>query len=257
MRGNLNLENDPFRVLLSSFSPSSNQNYLSNIPVDRRIAVSDLLTNTEVVNSASGYYAFDADDVYFPSLSGPTVSYIQIYKDTGDPATSTLIYSRGVNFTPLGVDLTIVWPTTNPRIMASYFTNSTTDFYTAARRTIMLGQIDFVNDDIRVALLTNEYSFTPHVHATFSDIPSSAVVATAPILDKSVDDVGYLRASNVTFPSLTGNPVTQYVVYKDTGNATTSPLIARFGYAMSGLPLTPTGRDVVLAWPTSPGILRF
>ncbi len=46
----------------------------------------------------------------------------------------------------------------------------------------------------------------------------------------------------------TGNLVTESIVYKDTGSAATSPLIAYIDSASSGLPVTPNSGDINVVW---------
>jgi hypothetical protein len=55
-------------------------------------------------------------------------------------------------------------------------------------------------------------------------------------------------ADPVTFSSVTGNTVEALVIYKDTGNAATSPLLAYIDTVSSGLPVTPNGGNIVVAW---------
>ena len=58
---------------------------------------------------------------------------------------------------------------------------------------------------------------------------------------------GVADAADTTFTSVSGDTVEAIVLYKDTGDAATSPLIAYIDTA-TGLPLTPNGGDVTITW---------
>jgi hypothetical protein len=58
-------------------------------------------------------------------------------------------------------------------------------------------------------------------------------------------------AADVTIPTVSGASIESIVVYKDTGSAATSNLLCYMDTASSGLPLTPTGGDVTIAWSAS------
>ncbi len=108
--------------------------------------------------------------------------------------------------------------------------------------------VDLDTDTIKVALVSNAYS--PVTAATgdqfFSSV--SGVVATATLTGKSVTG-GVFDATDVTFTSVTSTAqVQRLVIYKDTGTAASSPLIAVIGSATSGLPVTPNGGDITISW---------
>ncbi len=54
-------------------------------------------------------------------------------------------------------------------------------------------------------------------------------------------------AADVVFSAVTGDPSEALVIYKDTGDAATSPLIAYIDTA-AGLPVTPSGTDITVTW---------
>lgn len=60
-------------------------------------------------------------------------------------------------------------------------------------------------------------------------------------------------AGNAVFPDVaSGSTVTQYVIYKDTGTASTSALIAHFDTTATAT----SGEDIVIAW-AGAGIFEF
>lgn len=62
----------------------------------------------------------DAADSTLTAVTGATVEYVLIYKDTGTPSTSPLIAlydtGNGLPFTPNGGDITIVWDNGSSKI---------------------------------------------------------------------------------------------------------------------------------------------
>jgi hypothetical protein len=107
--------------------------------------------------------------------------------------------------------------------------------------------VDLVDDTIKVALIdTGTYTFSA-AHDFYDDV-SSAVVGTPQTLASKTVTGGVFDAADVTFTALSGGTVEAYVIYKDTGTPSTSPLIGYFDSVASGLPLTPNGGNVTLAF---------
>lgn len=115
----------------------------------------------------------------------------------------------------------------------------------------LLGQnpsVDLDTDTIKVALVSSAYS--PVTAATGDQFFSSVagVIATATLTGKGITG-GVFDATDVTFTSVTSTATVQrLVLYKDTGTAASSPLIAVIGSATSGLPVTPNGGDITVSW---------
>ena len=99
------------------------------------------------------------------------------------------------------------------------------------------------SDTIRIALVdTGTYTF--NANDQYSSSVSSAVVGTPGALTSKTTTNGVFDAADVTFTSVSGSSVEALVVYKDTGVAATSPLIAWIDTVSSGLPVTPNGGDI-------------
>lgn len=79
------------------------------------------------------------------------------------------------------------------------------------------------------------------------DIPSGARVATSGNLGTKTTTLGVADAADVTFSTVTGDQSEALVIYKDSGSASTSPLIAILTTA-TGLPVTPSGGDITVEW---------
>lgn len=108
--------------------------------------------------------------------------------------------------------------------------------------------VDLDSDTIKVALVSAGYTFSA-THQYYNEIvPASNVVGTSQTLvSKTVAD-GVFDAADVTYTAVTGAQVTAVVIYKDTGAAASSPLVAYIDSASTGLPVTPNGGDITLVW---------
>ena len=113
-----------------------------------------------------------------------------------------------------------------------------------AKKKFLDGDIDLLADTIKVALIdTGTYTFSSS-HEFLSDV--SGVVGTAATLASKTTTGGVFDSADITFSSVSGNTVEAYYIYKDTGSAGTSPLIAWYDSASSGLPVTPNGGDITI-----------
>lgn len=103
-------------------------------------------------------------------------------------------------------------------------------------------------DDIKVVGV--DHGTDTPVAATdqfLSDIAAGArIMTTANLASKTITG-GVFDAADITTLAVTGASFESLVIYKDTGSAATSPLIAFFDTA-TGLPFTPNGGDVTIAW---------
>ena len=108
--------------------------------------------------------------------------------------------------------------------------------------------VDLDSDTIKVALVTAGYTFNA-AHQFYSSItPGSNVVGTPQTLASKTVAGGVFDAADATFTAVTGSQVVALVIYKDTGDNATSPLIAFIDSASAGLPVTPNGGNIVIAW---------
>lgn len=102
-----------------------------------------------------------------------------------------------------------------------------------------------------------DYIVAIDTHEFLSDIPVAARVSTSGNFASKISTLGVADAADVTFTAVTGDPSEALVIYKDTGSASTSPLIAYIDTA-TGLPVTPNGGDITVAWQaTSPNIFKL
>lgn len=118
--------------------------------------------------------------------------------------------------------------------------------YDKGREGFLDGSIDWDTDTIKVALVdTGTYTVNLSVHDFYDDV--TGVVGTPQTLASKTVTSGVADAADVTFTSVTGNSVEALVIYKDTGTASTSRLIAYIDTA-TGLPVTPNGGNITVAW---------
>jgi len=121
--------------------------------------------------------------------------------------------------------------------------------YTPAKVALMTGGFNLGSDSIRALPVdAGQYTVDLAAHDNLDDIPSGARSATAVALANKSTTGGVFDADDVTFPSVTASKVISAIVlYKHTGTESTSKLLA-YCPVGSGLPLTATGADVVVAW---------
>lgn len=119
--------------------------------------------------------------------------------------------------------------------------------YPSAKDGFLTGDISWTTNTIKAVLVdTGQYTYSDS-HANLSDIPSGARVATSSALTGKTVVSNVADAADVTLAAVSGPTVEAVVVYKDTGTASTSRLIA-FLDAGTGLPVTPNGGDITVAW---------
>ena len=120
--------------------------------------------------------------------------------------------------------------------------------YAKGREGFLDGSIDWDTNDIRTLLVdAADYTINLATHDNLDDIPSGARVAVSGAMTgKTVTD-GVADAADVTFTAVTGDQCELIVIYKHTGTESTSRLICAIDTA-TGLPVTPNGGDIVIAW---------
>lgn len=122
----------------------------------------------------------------------------------------------------------------------------TSAVYDKAREKFLSASINMTSDTIKAALVdTGTYTFSQS-HEFYTSV-SSAVVGTPQTLGNKTVTTGVFDADDVTFSALSGASIEAVVIYKDTGSAATSPLIAYIDSG-TGLPFTPSGGDLVIQW---------
>jgi hypothetical protein len=109
--------------------------------------------------------------------------------------------------------------------------------------------IDWSAGNIKALLVdTSAYTVSINVDQFLDDISGSAVLSTSGNLASKTNVLGVMDSDSVVFVSVpnTGDTGNAIVFYEDSGTPATSPLIAYFDTAVSGLPVTPDGSNVTV-----------
>ena len=119
--------------------------------------------------------------------------------------------------------------------------------YDTGRNAFLRGDLSWNSNTFKVVLLSSSYTANLSTLQYLSSISAGARVATSSALTTLFPGAGVADASDITFTSVSGSQVTQFVIYRDTGVEATSQLVALFDTAIN-LPITPNGGDITLTW---------
>lgn len=107
---------------------------------------------------------------------------------------------------------------------------------------------------IKAALIdTGTYTYSA-AHEFLSSL--TGVIGTAQTIGSKTFVNGLFDGADITVPGVTGASVEALVLYIDTGVAATSRLISYVDTGVTGLPVTPNGGDINVAWNVS-GIIQL
>ena len=113
---------------------------------------------------------------------------------------------------------------------------------------------DLDGQTVKVALVTAGYTYSG-ANQYYSSV-SASVVGTPQTLGNKTFTDGVFDADDVTFLAVSGSQVVSLVIYIDTGNPATSPLVAFIDTGVTNLPVTPNGGDISITW-NSTGIFSL
>lgn len=134
--------------------------------------------------------------------------------------------------------------------------NTVSTPYPKALEAFLSGAIDLSSDTIKAAMVTSAYTYSAS-HQYYSSV--SGVVGTPVTLGSKTVTGGVFTAGPFTFTSVAaGQTVVAVVIYKDTGSAGTSPLLAYIGRRADTVPLgiITNGGNITLGAPAR-GIFRI
>lgn len=115
--------------------------------------------------------------------------------------------------------------------------------YGLGKEKILSGAINFPSDTIKAALVSTSYTPNLTTDEFYSTI-SSSVLGTPQTLGTKTVLLGVFDAADPTFAAVTaGSTAKALVIYKDTGVAGTSPLLAYID-TITGFPLATNGGDI-------------
>jgi hypothetical protein len=118
--------------------------------------------------------------------------------------------------------------------------------YPLGKQALMSAGINLSTDTIKAALI-NTSSYTYSASHQYWSSASAGLVGTAVQLTSvtlNSPSPGVLDAADTTFTAVTGSAVSAVILYKDTGTASTSPLLAY----IDGISIIPNGGDIVIQW---------
>lgn len=121
--------------------------------------------------------------------------------------------------------------------------------YPKFKESALQAGVNMSSGTVKVALVdTGVYTYNAS-HQFLSSL--SGVVGTAQTIGSKTFTNGVFDGGDVSFTAVTGNTVEALVIYVDTGNPATSPLVAYIDTGVTGLPVTPNGGDINVTWNAS------
>lgn len=103
---------------------------------------------------------------------------------------------------------------------------------------------------VRAVLIdTGTYTYNA-AHNAYDDLSGVVGTESGAFTNKTFTN-GVFDADNITFTAVTGNTVEAIVVFLDTGTPANDLLVCYIDSASSGLPATPNGGDITIAWNAS------
>ncbi|TYK74362.1 hypothetical protein FSY45_19580 [Comamonas sp. Z1] len=122
-------------------------------------------------------------------------------------------------------------------------------FYPKGAQKLLSGAINFSADTIKAVLVPAAYVYSD-THEFLSDL--GAVVGAAVELQNKVVTGGVFDADDISFGAVAaGSTVKAIALFKDTGSAATSPLLAYYD-AVTGFPFSTNGGEVSIPWSDGP-----
>lgn len=121
--------------------------------------------------------------------------------------------------------------------------------YAKGRQKFLEAGIAWLTDTIKVVLIdAADYTVDLANHEFLSSVAAGARIGTPQTLGGKSSTDGVADAGDATFPTVTGDQAEAILIYKDTGVEATSPLIAYIDTGVTGLPVTPSGGDIIVQW---------
>lgn len=121
--------------------------------------------------------------------------------------------------------------------------------FVKARQKFLEANINMLTDNIAASLVDSGlYSANLSTDEFVSIVPNNAIIATELLSGKSTTD-GVFDANDRAFVGVanTANTVEEILIWKNTGNNETSPVIALVDQA-NGLPFQPHGGTITVIW---------
>lgn len=112
---------------------------------------------------------------------------------------------------------------------------------------VLTGSIDYITDTIKVRLVKNTYAQDLATDEFISSVTAITGTTDQTLTGKSVTG-GLLDADDVTFTAVPAGETSEgVVIYKDTGNPATSPVL-HYVDTITGFPLATNGGNITIQW---------
>ena len=119
--------------------------------------------------------------------------------------------------------------------------------YAKGKEKMLTGSVNFLSDTIKVALVENDYVQNLTFDEFYTAISASVLGTPQTLASKTVTN-GVFDAADVTFAAIPlGSTTEGVVIYKDTGDNATSPLLAYID-TITGFPVATNGSDITVQW---------
>lgn len=120
-------------------------------------------------------------------------------------------------------------------------------FYRKGAEKILSGQINFDTDTLKVSLVKNDYAQNLTTDEFYSTLSPHVLNSDVTLLNTVVAG-GVFDADDVTWSAVAAGDVAEgVVIYKDTGNPATSPLLVYIDQ-ITGFPVTTNGGNIIVQW---------
>lgn len=122
------------------------------------------------------------------------------------------------------------------------------NLYGKGREKFAQALINWNTDTIKCVLVdTGAYTADLVGDEFLSNINISARISTSVAFTGKTSTQGACDANDITFTAVSGVNCEALVIYKDTGDPATSPLLVYIDTA-TGLPILPNGGDILVGW---------
>lgn len=122
--------------------------------------------------------------------------------------------------------------------------------YPKGREGLITAVFNMSSDTIKVALLNTDVAAYDAGHDYYNDI-SAGVVGTPVALSGKTVTNGVFDSSDPTWTGVAGDEFEAIVMYKDTGDPATSPLLGYWDTGVTGLPMTPVSGNITYTVPAN------
>jgi hypothetical protein len=118
--------------------------------------------------------------------------------------------------------------------------------YGLGREGFLQGSIDWDANTIKVVLVdSSDYSLSIDTDQFLDDIAAAGQIAISDALGSKTETLGVADAADITLTAVSGSQFEYIILFADSGDSSTSPLICCIDSA-TGLPCTPNGGDITI-----------